>query len=270
MLRAHTCLGQCFSGVSRGAATACSHCRICRYNQLLFIFFCFGLDLLISELRRGAIFEIPAKMASKCIVWWRKTEGETMLKCSTAVVKSVETSLHFPPPMPLPSFYWLYLCMFNESCCMAATKLKTDAVSWTEEPRVWHAPGIIHVPPSPWRERPRRLGDVRMRRWAAFDASLWRHFGRAWWPRVGLRHGASSHGARSRRRGDVERRQRDERVWAGRRLGSLRVLYGPLLFHVRAGRASGRAAPLYPGPAADAAERGGQHRRLVQRRGEAG
>lgn len=79
--------------------------------------------------------------------------------------------------------------------------------------------------------------------------------------------GCASGGARGGGGGDAEAGQHGEHLRAGRRL---RVLYGPRLFHVGVGRASGAGTPLYLWAAADAAQHGGQHRRLFQRRGEAG
>ncbi|XP_064310871.1 mutS protein homolog 4 isoform X7 [Phalacrocorax carbo] len=76
-------------------------------------------------------------------------------------------------------------------------------------------------------------------------------------------------GACAGRGGDVGSEQRGGGRGAGGRLRRLAVLYRPRLFHAGAGRASGGGAPLYPGAAADAAQHGGQHRRLVQRRAEA-
>lgn len=73
--------------------------------------------------------------------------------------------------------------------------------------------------------------------------------------------------ARAVRGGDAEGGQRGQRVSAGGRLRRLRVVYGPRLIHLGAGRAGGAGAPLCPRAAADAAQYGGQHRRLLQRRG---
>lgn len=73
--------------------------------------------------------------------------------------------------------------------------------------------------------------------------------------------------ARAVRGGDAEGGQRGQRVSAGGRLRRLRVVYGPRLIHLGAGRAGGAGAPLCPRAAADAAQYSGQHRRLLQRRG---
>ncbi|XP_069644467.1 mutS protein homolog 4 isoform X3 [Haliaeetus albicilla] len=75
--------------------------------------------------------------------------------------------------------------------------------------------------------------------------------------------GCASGGARGEGGGDAEAGQHGGHLRAGRRL---RVLYGLRLFHVGVGRASGAGTPLYLWAAADAAQHGGQHRRLFQRR----